>query len=79
MGGISMAQLRWVFSDWTESELEADGLDLSSTTPNNDGDNLREWGDLDASCDDTEITLWAMRCAYPSPNQSKIVHYFSDG
>ena len=79
MGGISMAQLRWVFSDWTESELEADGLDLNSTTPNNDGDNLREWGDLDASCDDTEITLWAMRCAYPSPNQSKIVHYFSDG
>ena len=48
MGGISMAQLRWVFSDWTESELEADGLDLNSTTPNNDGDDKREWGDLDA-------------------------------
>ena len=58
MGGISMAQLRWVSSDWTESELEADGVDLNSTTPNNDGDDLREWGDLDASCDDTEITLW---------------------
>ena len=35
-----MAQLRWVFSDWTESELEADGVDLNSTTPNNDGDDL---------------------------------------
>ncbi|MBS74095.1 MAG: hypothetical protein CMA91_07625 [Euryarchaeota archaeon] len=58
MGGISMAQLRWVFSDWSESELEADGLDMNSTTPNNDGDDTREWGDLDAACDDSEIKLW---------------------
>lgn len=58
MGGISMAQLRWVFSDWSESELEADGLDMNSTTPNNDGDDAREWGDLDAACDDSEIKLW---------------------
>ena len=58
MGGISMAQLRWVFSDWSESELEADGLDMNSTTPNNDGDDKREWGDLDAACDDSEIKLW---------------------
>ena len=39
-----MAQLRWVFSDWTESELEADGLDLNSTTPNNDGDDQERVG-----------------------------------
>jgi phosphate transport system substrate-binding protein len=58
MGGISMAQLRWVFSDWTEDELAADGLDMNSTTPNNDDDGIREWGDLDASCDDSEIKLW---------------------
>ncbi len=59
MGGISMAQLRWVFSDWTEDELATDGgLDMNSTTPNNDDDGIREWGDFDASCDDSEIKLW---------------------
>ena len=31
---------------------------MNSTTPNNDGDDLKKWGDLDESCDDTEITLW---------------------
>ena len=60
MGGLSMAQLRWIYSDWTESELEADGLVMSSITPNNDDDGVREWGDLSASgaCADTEIKLW---------------------
>ena len=58
MGGISMAQLRWIFTDWTEAELEADGLDMDSVTPNNDDDGVREWGDLDSSCADSEIKLW---------------------
>jgi len=54
MGGLSMGQLRWIFTDWTESELTDDGLNMTSITPNNDDDDLREWGDLDASCADSE-------------------------
>ena len=47
MGGLSMAQLRWIFSDWSEEDLanhEEGGLDMSSTTPNNDDDGVRESG-----------------------------------
>ena len=63
MGGLSMAQLRWIFSDWSEEDLanhEKGGLDMNSTTPNNDGDGVREWGDLHNStaCPDQEIKLW---------------------
>ena len=58
MGGLSMGQLRWIFTDWTESELTDDGLNMTSITPNNDDDSVREWGDLDASCADSEVKLW---------------------
>ena len=60
MGGLSMAQLRWIYTDWSESELEADGLIMSSVTPNNDNDGVREWSDLSdtGACADNEIKLW---------------------
>jgi phosphate transport system substrate-binding protein len=63
MGGISMAQLRWVYSDWSEDNLanhEEGGLDMASVTPNNDNDGVREWSDLDASsaCVSQEINIW---------------------
>lgn len=60
LGGLSMGQLRWIFSNWTETALEADGLVLSSVTPNNDNDDIREWSDLSdsAACADAEIKLW---------------------
>ena len=55
-----MGQLRWIYSNWTETALEADGLVLSSVTPNNDNDDIREWSDLSNStaCADAEIKLW---------------------
>ena len=63
MGGLSMAQLRWIYSDWSEDDLanhEEGGLEMNSTTPNNDGDGVREWSDLHNSdaCPDNEIKLW---------------------
>ncbi|MGB1818838.1 MAG: PstS family phosphate ABC transporter substrate-binding protein [Candidatus Poseidoniaceae archaeon] len=63
MGGLSMAQLRWIFTDWSEEDLanhEKGGLDMNSTTPNNDGDGVREWSDLhnSSACQDSEIKLW---------------------
>ena len=58
-----MAQLRWIFSDWSETDLanhEEGGLNMASTTPSNDDDGIREWSDLDNSsaCLDNEIKLW---------------------
>ena len=55
-----MAQLRWVFTDWTESELEGDGLVMSSVIPNSDDDGVREWADLhnSSACPNQEIKLW---------------------
>ena len=45
MGGLSMAQLRWIFSDWSETDLAnhpEGGLDMNSTTPSNDDDGIRD-------------------------------------
>ncbi len=63
MGGLSMAQLRWIYTDWSEEDLanhEKGGLVMDSTTPNNDGDGVREWSDLhnSSACADNEIKLW---------------------
>ena len=38
LGGLSVGQLRWMFSAETSAELTAAGLDMSSITPNGDGD-----------------------------------------
>lgn len=63
IGGLSVAQLRWIYSDWSETDLvysQFGGLDLSSVTPNNDDDGVREWKDLGdtSDCLDQEISLW---------------------
>lgn len=63
IGGLSVGQLRWIYSNWTEDMLANDtdgGLVFTSITPNDDGDGVREWGDLssDASCADEQIKLW---------------------
>jgi phosphate transport system substrate-binding protein len=63
MGGLSVAQLRWIYSDWSETDLAEHaegGLDMSSVTPSNDNDGVREWSDLSdsADCADSAIKLW---------------------
>jgi WD40 repeat protein len=53
-GGLSMAQLRWIFSGASDASLSqngwAPGISLSSVAPNNDGDGEKEWSDLHPSC-----------------------------
>nr|AIF19868.1 WD40 repeat-containing protein [uncultured marine group II/III euryarchaeote KM3_87_G11] len=53
-GGLSMAQLRWIFSSASSASLSqtgwAPGISLSSAVPNDDGDGIREWSDLHPSC-----------------------------
>eukprot|EP00971_Amphidinium_carterae_P192661 3823378-Amphidinium_carterae.1 len=39
MGGLTMAQLRWLFSDWTDEELAASphgNVDITSVVPDDD-------------------------------------------
>ena len=61
IGGLSMAQVRWITSSQTKSDLttnaEMPGLVWSSVVPNDDGNGIPEWVDLDSSCPDSEIVL----------------------
>ena len=59
IGGLSMGQLRWLLSGASVSTLTlpgwAPGMDLASIAPNDDGNGVKEWIDLDASCPDEGI------------------------
>ena len=61
IGGLSMAQVRWIISGSTKSTLTSQGgmpaLNWNSVVPNDDGNGIPEWIDLDSSCPDTEIVL----------------------
>ena len=54
IGGLSMAQLRWIFSGASLSTLTQSGempaIDVMSVVPNLDNDGVKEWGDLHPSC-----------------------------
>ena len=56
-----MAQVRWIISGSTKSTLSSPGgmpaLNWNSVVPNDDGNGIPEWIDLDSSCPDTEIVL----------------------
>ena len=59
VGGLSMAQLRWITSSSTKSTLTSNGemqaLVWNSVVPNDDGDEEVEWSDLHPSCANDEI------------------------
>ncbi len=61
IGGLSMGQVRWITSASSKSVLTSPGempaLEWSSIVPNDDGNGIPEWIDLDSSCPDTEIVL----------------------
>ncbi len=72
LGGLSVGQLRWMFSAETAAELTSAGLDMSSITPNGDGDDTtHKWSELDASCPDAEIVL-----AYPDAASGTYEYFF---
>eukprot|EP00854_Cymbomonas_tetramitiformis_P013937 gene13937-16474_t len=60
LGGLSFAQLRWIYSSLDTSQLAADGMNLSSTVPNDDFDDDREWSDLGSypECLHEKIEIW---------------------
>jgi phosphate transport system substrate-binding protein len=72
IGGLSVAQLRWMFSAETSTELAAAGLDMSSVIPNSDDDDAtHKWSELDAGCADSEIVL-----AYPDAASGTYEYFF---
>ena len=72
LGGLSVGQLRWMFSAETSADLTAAGLDMSSITPNGDGDDTtHKWSELDAGCADAEIVL-----AYPDAASGTYEYFF---
>eukprot|EP00439_Symbiodinium_sp_Y106_P035650 s6944_g4.t1 len=58
MGGLTLAQLRWMFTDMTDAQLAAAGLDMTSVLPNDDGDGIKEWSDLSPQCEETPINIY---------------------
>jgi len=72
LGGLTTAQLRWIFSDESDSALNSAGLDMSSVVPNNDNDNTKEWSDLSSDCASVEIPI-----KYPDAD-SGTYDYFYD-
>ena len=72
MGGLTVAQLRWIFSAETAAELTTAGLDMSSVTPNGDNDDsTHKWSELNANCPDAEIVL-----AYPDAASGTYEYFF---
>lgn len=57
LGGLTVDQLRWIYSSYTMAELESTGWD-SSSLKNSDGqDSTHFWSELDSSCPETEILI----------------------
>ena len=57
LGGLTLDQLRWIYSIYTEEDLEASGWDPTSV-PNSDGnDDTHLWSELSANCPAVEIRI----------------------
>lgn len=57
LGGLTVDQLRWMFSDYNEAQLEATGWDVASIK-NSDGDpSTHLWSELDERCKPLEIAI----------------------
>jgi ABC-type phosphate transport system substrate-binding protein/ABC-type multidrug transport system fused ATPase/permease subunit len=50
LGGLTLAQLRWMFSTASAAALQLDKVDVASVAPNDDGDGVLEWDDLSPLC-----------------------------
>lgn len=57
LGGLTMDQLRWMYSSYSDTDLQNSGWDPESL-PNSDFDpNTHKWSELDYRCADEEIQL----------------------
>ena len=72
MGGLTVDQLRWIFSAETAAEMTAAGIDVSAAVPNSDGDDTtHKWSELSSDCPDAAINL-----AYPDADSGTYEYFF---
>lgn len=59
LGGLTIHQLRWIYSSYTEAELTSTGWDPSSVPNSDHDDGTHFWNELlaDVSCPATEIKI----------------------
>ena len=57
MGGLTTDQLRWIFSSYNESQLEATGWDPTSLANSDGNSSTHLWSELSADCDPVEIKI----------------------
>ena len=52
-----------MFSDYSDAQLTAAGVEMASVAPNNDNDGVKEWRDLHADCADVwRLVVLGMAC-----------------
>ena len=57
LGGLSMHQLRWIYSSYTDSELQDSGWDPSCLTNSDSDSDTHFWSEIDPRCASEEIVL----------------------
>ena len=57
MGGLTIDQLRWIFSKYPESELDHSGWDVKSVPFSDGDDSTHLWSELNENCTATEIAI----------------------
>lgn len=57
LGGLTLDQLRWMYSSYSDTELEQSGWDPESLSNNDFDPNTHKWSELDFRCADEEIQL----------------------
>ncbi|CAJ1390644.1 unnamed protein product [Effrenium voratum] len=58
VGGLTLAMLHWIYSNWTNDQLADYGLNMASVIHNDDGDNVKEWSDISSQCDEVPINAY---------------------
>jgi len=57
IGGLTLDQIRWMYSNYSDEELENTGWDSSGLTNSDFDSNTHLWSELDYRCDEKEIRL----------------------
>jgi ABC-type phosphate transport system substrate-binding protein len=57
LGGLTIDQLRWIFSNYTAELLETTGWDPTSVANSDDDDTTHLWSELSADCPEAEVKI----------------------
>lgn len=57
LGGLTIDQVRWIFSSYTVAKLTSTGWDPTSLKNSDNNDTTHLWSELDAGCRATEIKI----------------------